>query len=103
MSRPSRYSKEVRERSVRMVLEHEGEHASQWSAIRSIAEKIGCTPETLRKWVRKAERDVGQDALRLFFRSLVALQDLLAACLLPSRTKYLVSSVHISCLDALPG
>ena len=60
MSRPSRYSKEVRERSVRMVLEHEGEHASQWSAIRSIAEKIGCTPETLRKWVRRAERDVGQ-------------------------------------------
>ncbi len=60
MARPSRYSPEVKERSVRMVLEHQGEHASQWAAIGSIAAKIGCTAETLRKWVRQTERDQGQ-------------------------------------------
>ena len=43
-----------------MVLEHAGEHASQWATIESIAAKIGCTPETLRKWVRQAERDQGR-------------------------------------------
>src|SRR5262249_37494329 len=55
----NRYSPEVRERAVRMVLEHAGDHASQWAAIGSIASKIGCTGETLRKWVRQAERDKG--------------------------------------------
>ena len=59
MTRPSRFSPEVRERAVRMVLEHEAAHDSQWAAITSIAEKIGCTAETLRKWVRQAERDAG--------------------------------------------
>ena len=59
MGRPSRYSPEVRERAVRMVLDHEGEYDSQWAAIRSIADKIGCTTETLRSWVRQAERDQG--------------------------------------------
>jgi transposase len=54
-----RYSPEVRARAVRMVLEHAGDHASQWAAIGSIAAKIGCTGETLRKWVRQAERDQG--------------------------------------------
>jgi transposase len=55
-----RYSPEVRARAVRMALEHAGEHASQWAAIGSIAGKIGCTAETLRGWVRQAERDQGQ-------------------------------------------
>ncbi len=60
MSRPSRFSPEVRDRAVRMVLEHTDEHTSQWAAIGSIAEKIGCAAETLRHWVRQAERDAGQ-------------------------------------------
>ncbi len=60
MGRPSRYAPEVRERAVRMVFEHEGEYESQWPAIRSIATKIGCTSETLRHWVRQAERDAGR-------------------------------------------
>ena len=60
MGRPSRHSPEVRERAVRMVQEHGGEHASQWAAIASIADKLGCSTETLRRWVRQAERDAGQ-------------------------------------------
>ena len=60
MTRATRYSPEARERAVRMVLEHEHEHSSQWSAIVSIASKIGCTPETLRKWVRRTEVDTGK-------------------------------------------
>ena len=59
MARPSRYSPEVRERAVRMVREHGAEHPSQWAAIASIASKLGCTSETLRRWVRQAERDTG--------------------------------------------
>jgi len=60
MTRASRFSPEVRERAVRMVVEHEAAHDSQWAAITSIAEKMGCTAETLRKWVRQAERDQGR-------------------------------------------
>ena len=60
--RTSPYSPEVRERAVRMVFDHQGEHASQHEAIRSIAQKIGCSGETLRNWVRQAERDQGQRA-----------------------------------------
>jgi transposase len=56
----NRFSPEVRERAVRMVMEHGSDHSSQWAAIGSIASKIGCTGETLRKWVRQAERDKGQ-------------------------------------------
>jgi transposase len=59
MRKRSRYSPEVRERAVRMVREHESEYDSQWAAIRSIAEKIGCTAESLRKWLRQVERDEG--------------------------------------------
>jgi len=59
MGRPSRYSPEVRERSVRLVLDQADKHSSQWAAIESVASKIGCTTETLRKWVRQAERDRG--------------------------------------------
>lgn len=55
----TRYSAEVRERAVRLVREHEPEYGSQWGAIRSIAEKIGCSAEALRNWVRQSERDTG--------------------------------------------
>jgi transposase len=60
--RQRRFSPEVRERAVRLVRQHQGEHASHWAAISSIAGKIGCTPETLRCWLRQADRDAGQRA-----------------------------------------
>jgi len=60
MARTSRYSQEVRERAVRMVFEHRGEYDTEWEAICSIAEKIGCSSETLRKWVRRTEVDTGR-------------------------------------------
>ena len=53
MSTSKRYSPELRERAVRLVFEHAVQHESQWAAIESIATKIGCTAETLRKWVRR--------------------------------------------------
>ena len=53
------YSPEVRERAVRLVFDHRGDYASQYEAIRSIAQKIGCSGETLRKWIRQTERDQG--------------------------------------------
>ena len=59
MPRLTRFSPEVRARAVRLVMEHEAAHDSQWAAITSIAEKIGCTAETLRRWVRQTERDAG--------------------------------------------
>ena len=62
MDRRTRYSPEVRERAVRLVFEQEGECSSQRSAMISIAEKFGCTTETLRRWVRRAETDRGRRA-----------------------------------------
>jgi len=60
MTKGSRYPGELRERAVRMVMEHRKEYASEWAAICSLAEKFGMTPETLRKWLRRAEVDNGQ-------------------------------------------
>lgn len=62
MGKRSRYSAEVRERAVRLVEQSEGDHGSEWAAITSVASKMGCTAETLRKWVRQAERDSGKRA-----------------------------------------
>ena len=62
MVRRNKYSPEVKERTVRMVFDQQSQHESQWSAISSIASKIVCTRETLRTWVRQAERDTGRRA-----------------------------------------
>jgi len=60
MNRQARYPQEMRERAVRLVFEHQDEYDSQWAAITSVATKLGMTPETLRKWVKRAEIDQGQ-------------------------------------------
>ena len=59
MNKSNKYSPEVRERSVRMVQEHRGEYPSLWTAMESIALKIGCAPQTLLEWVKRAEVDAG--------------------------------------------
>jgi len=78
MARRSRFSEEVRERAVRMVFEHGNEHGSEWEAMCSIAEKIGCSAETLRKWVRRV-RAAYDAALQKF--------DLLALPTAPSKAQ----------------
>lgn len=60
MNTKKRYSLVERERAVRLVFDQQHQHSSQWSAIESIAGKIGCTPETLRRWVRQSETDQGK-------------------------------------------
>ena len=60
MGRPSKYAPEVKERAIRMVREHRPEYPTQWAAITSIAAKLGCTSETLRRWVLQAARDAGE-------------------------------------------
>ena len=62
MGRPGKFSPEVRERAVRLVLEALGQHESEWAAIVSVAGKIGCTPESLRKWLRRTQVDSGKRA-----------------------------------------
>ena len=59
MKHSSRYSPELREWAVRLVLDPQGGHKTQWAAIVSVSSKVGCSAETLRKWVRRAERDTG--------------------------------------------
>jgi transposase len=62
MGRKSKHSPEVQERAVRLVLDTQGQHESEWAAIASVASKIGCTPETLRKWLRRTQVDSGKRA-----------------------------------------
>ena len=58
----NKFSPEVRERAVRLVFDNEGQHASRWQAVMSISAKIGCTPQTLNDWVKKAKVDSGKRA-----------------------------------------
>ena len=60
MARSNRFSQEVRERAVRMVFEHRADYDSEWETISTVAEKIGCSAETLRKWVRQTEVNTGR-------------------------------------------
>ncbi len=59
MTKTNKFSPEVRERAVRMVLEHRGQYPSLWAAIESIAPKIGCVPQTLNEWVKRHQVDTG--------------------------------------------
>lgn len=59
MTKNNQFSPEVRQRATRLVFESQNEYSSQWAAICSVAQKIGCSPETLRSWIRRQERDAG--------------------------------------------
>jgi transposase-like protein len=82
MKKSVKFSPEVRERSVRMVLEHQGEYESQWAAICSIAAKVGCTHETLRRWVRESETGL-QGSQELLPLTVPEVQRLLLALVWP--------------------
>ncbi len=96
MARPSKYSPELRERAVRMVFDHAGEHPSQWATIRSVGEELGCSMEALRRWVRQAERDAGALAIAV---ALVGLGGLLARAVSERRRELAIRTV----LGASPG
>ena len=68
----NKFSPEVRARAVRMVLDHASEHPSRWAVVTSIATKIGCTPQTLHDWVKKAEVDSGYSSRRVFDQNSIA-------------------------------
>ena len=100
MTKNTRFSPEVRQRAIRMVLESQDEYDSQWAAICSIAPKIGCTPETLRVWVRQHERDTGSGDGGLTTAERQRLKELI---MLPSETMIWQPEFTDKTLSRKPG